>query len=131
MAPVNETDMGRLPKGLHAVQKGAKEVGLALTGASLHLAGGFDATRNRQGMFHAGIRPNSKEHPRNRQTTKRGRKRWCNEAIHVLRARVERTLAWEDTCKRLWLRFERIQQRHYGLKLLAYTLINLRVFCGA
>jgi hypothetical protein len=26
-------------------------------------------------------------------------------------------------------RFERIQQRHYGMKLMAYTLINLRGFC--
>jgi len=26
---------------------------------------------------------------------------------------------------------ERIQHRHYGMKLLAYTLINLRAFCGA
>jgi hypothetical protein len=45
--------------------------------------------------------------------------------------RVERTFAWEDRCKRLLLRFERIQQRHSGLQLLAYTLINLRAFCGA
>jgi hypothetical protein len=32
--------------------------------------------------------------------------------------------------KRLLLRFERIQQRHYGMKLMAYTLINLRAVCG-
>ena len=51
-------------------------------------------------------------------------------AIHALRMRVERTFAWEDKFKRLLLRFERIQQRHYGMKLLAYTLINLRKFCG-
>jgi len=44
--------------------------------------------------------------------------------------RVERTFAWEDKFKRLLLRFERIQQRHYGMKLLAYTLINLRKCCG-
>jgi hypothetical protein len=37
---------------------------------------------------------------------------------------------WADKFKRLLLGFERIQQRHYGLKLLAYTLINLRKFCG-
>jgi hypothetical protein len=49
---------------------------------------------------------------------------------HALRMRVERTFAWEDKFKRLLLRFERIQQRHYGMKLLAYTLINLRKFCG-
>jgi len=38
--------------------------------------------------------------------------------------------AWEDKFKRLLLRFERIQQQHYGMKLLAYTLLNLRAFCG-
>ena len=59
-----------------------------------------------------------------RETARRG------PAIHALRMRVERTFAWEDKCKRLLLRFERIQQRHYGMKLLAYTLINLRKFCG-
>jgi len=56
--------------------------------------------------------------------------RLFNEAIHALRMRVERTFAWEDKFKRLLLRFERIQQRHYGMKVLAYTLINLRKFCG-
>jgi transposase len=54
-----------------------------------------------------------------------------SKAIHALRMRVERTFAWEDKFKRLLLRFERIQQRHYGMKLMAYTLINLRSFCGA
>jgi len=62
------------------------------------------------------------ENPRNRKTTKRGRKRLFNEAIYALRARVERTFAWEDKFKRLLLRFERIQRRHYGMKLIAYTL---------
>jgi hypothetical protein len=28
------------------------------------------------------------------------------------------------------LRFERIQRRHYGMKLMAYTMINVRRFCG-
>jgi hypothetical protein len=74
--------------------------------------------------------PNIKEHPRNRQTMKRGRKRLCNADIHALGLQVERTFAWEDKCKWLLLRFERIQQRHYGMKLMAYTLINLRTFCG-
>ena len=26
--------------------------------------------------------------------------------------------------------FERIQQRHYGMKLVVYTLMNLPAFCG-
>jgi hypothetical protein len=41
------------------------------------------------------------------------------------------SFAWEDKFKRLLLRFEFKQQRHYGMKLMAFTLINLRPFCGA
>jgi hypothetical protein len=118
-----------LPKGLQALKQVAKEVGLDLKGAYLNLDGGFDSIRNRKCMFNAGMIPNITENPRHRKTTKRGRKRLFNEAIHMLRARVERTFAWEDKFKRLLLRFERIQQRHYGMKLMAYTLINLRGFC--
>jgi len=113
------------------LKKLAKQVGLDLRGAYLNLDGGFDSARNRKMIFNAGLIPNIKENPRNRKATKPGRKRLFNEAIHVLRMRVERTFAWEDKFKRLLLRFERIQQRHYGMKLMAYTLINLREFCGA
>ena len=130
MAPVNETDMVLLPESLQALKKVAKEVGLDLRGAYLNLDGGFDSLANRKGIFNAGMIPNIKENPRHRKTTKRGRKRLFNAAIHALRLRVERTFAWEDKFKRLLLRFERIQQRHYGMKLMAYTLINLRTFCG-
>jgi transposase len=122
--------MTLLPESLKALKQVAKQVGLDLRGASLNLDGGFDSAHNRQCMFNAGLSPNIKENPRNRKTPKRGRKRCFNEAIHALRMRVERTFAWEDTFKRLLLRFERIQQRHYGMKLMAYTLMNLRAFCG-
>jgi transposase len=131
MAPVNETDMVLLPEGLHALKKVAKEVGLDLRGAYLNLDGGFDSAHNRKCIFNAGMIPNIPENPRNRKHAKRGRKRFFNEAIHALRVRVERTFAWEDKFKRLLLRFEHIQQRHYGMKLMAYTLINVREFCGA
>jgi transposase len=118
------------PEGLQALKKVAKDVGLDLKGAYFNLDGGFDSARNRQMIFNAGMIPNIKENPRNRKTPKRGRKRLFNAVIHALRARVERTFAWEDKFKRLLLRFERIQQRHYAMKLMAYTLINLRAFCG-
>jgi transposase len=127
---VNAADIVLLPQGLQALKKVAKEIGVDLRGAYLNRDGGFDSARNRKMIFNAGMIPNITENPRHRKTTKRGRKRLFNAAIHALRAQVERTLAWEDTFKRLLLRFERIQQRHYGMKLMAYTLINLRAFCG-
>ena len=62
---------------------------------------------------------------------RRGRKSSPSSTIMATSyMRVERTFAWEDKFKRLLLRFERIQQRHYGMKLLGYTMINLRRFCG-
>jgi transposase len=130
VAPGNATDMVLLPQGLQALQQVATEVGLDLKGASLNLDGGFDSARNRKMLFNAGMIPNSKEHPRTRKHTQRGRKRLFNAAIHALRMRVERTFAWADKFKRLLRRFERIQQRHYGMKLLGYTMSNRRAFCG-
>jgi hypothetical protein len=118
------------PEGLKALKQVAKTVGVDLRGASLNLDGGFDSIANRKCICNAGLIPNIPEKPRNRKTTKRGRKLLFNQAVHALRMRVERTFAWEDKFKRLWLRFERIQQRHYGMKLLGYTMINLRAFCG-
>jgi transposase len=131
VAPVNEADTVLLPEGLKALKRVAKRTGLGLDGAYLNLDGGFDSKANRKAIFNAGMIPNIKENPRNRQTPKRGRKRLFNKAIHALRERVERTFAWEDKFKRVLLRFEYIQLRHYGMKLMAYTLINLRRFCSA
>ena len=120
-----------LPEGLNALKRVAKLTDLEINGSYLNLDGGFDSRHNRKAIFNAGLIPNVKENPRNRKTLKRGRRRLFNAAIHLLRLRVERTFAWEDKFKRLLLRFEFIQQRHYGMKLMAYTLINLRRFCGA
>jgi transposase len=131
VAPVNKADTVLLPDGLNALKRVARLTDLKIEGAFLNLDGGFDSRHNRKAVFNAGLVPNIKENPRNRQTPKRGRKRLFNAAIHSLRLCVERTFAWEDKFKRLLLRFEFKQQRHYGMKLMAYTLINLRPFCGA
>ena len=131
MAPVNETDTVLLPEGLNALKRLARLTDLKIDGAYLNLDGGFDSRRNRKAIFNAGLIPNINENPRSRQSPKRGRKRLLNAVIHSLRLCVERTFAWEDKFKRLLLRFEFKQQRHYAMKLMAYTLINLRHFCGA
>src|SRR5262249_38949230 len=131
VAPVHETAMVLLPNGLKALKRVAKIVGVDLRGAYLNLDAGFDSTYNRQCIFNAGMIPNITGNPRNRKRTKRGRKRFFNAAIHALRTRVDRTFAWEDKFKRRRRRFEHLQQRHFGMKLLAYTLSNVREFCGA
>ena len=101
-----------------------------LQGSYLNLDGGFDSKANRKAIFNAGLIPNIPENPRNRKRIKRGCKRLFNALLHTLGDRVEWTFAWEDKFKRLLLRFEHQQRRHYGMKLMAYTLINLRRFCA-
>lgn len=120
-----------LPEGLKALKRVAKTVGLDRGGAYLNLDAGFDSSHKRKGIFNAGMIPNITENPRNRKQTKRGRKRFVNAAIQAWRTRVDRTFAWEDQFKRVLLRFEPLQPRHFGMQLLAYTLINVREFCGA
>jgi transposase len=128
VVPANEADTVLLPEGLNALKRMARLADLKIGGSYLNLDGGFDSRYNRKAIFDAGLIPNIKENPRNHEIPKRGRKRLFNAAIRSLRLRVERTFAWEDKFKRLLLRFEFIQQRHYGMKLMAYTLINLRHF---
>ena len=129
VAPVNRSDMVLLPDGLAHLTEVANLAALDLTGATLNLDAGFDSKKNRKCVFNAKLKPNIKENPRNRQTPKRGRPRCFDTVVYALRSRVERTFAWEDKFKRLLLRFERFQWRHLGFKLMAYTMINVRVFC--
>jgi hypothetical protein len=83
VAPVHEADMVLRPQGLQALKKVAKEIGVDLRGAYLHLDGGFDSARHRKMSFNAGMMPNITDNPRHRKTTTRGRKRWFNAAIQA------------------------------------------------
>lgn len=130
-APGNTVDMVLRPQGRTALKQVARQARLVLTGAVLNLDAGFDSKAHRKCVFNAHLKPNIKENRRNRQKPKRGRKRFFDAALYKLRFIVERTFAWEDKFKRLLLRFETIQRHHLGFKLLAFTLINLREFCGA
>jgi hypothetical protein len=119
VAPVHETDMLLWPQGLNALQQVATQAGADLRGTSRNLDGGGDAARPRPGRFPAGLIPTITERPRTRKTTTRGHMRRSDAAICAWRMRVERTLAWEDTGQRWWLRVERLQRRHAGMKWLA------------
>jgi transposase len=131
VAPVTRSATVRLPDGLTPLQHVARTVGWDLPDATLNLDAGFDSKPNRKCIFNAGMTPNLKENPRNRQQPKRGRKRFFDAGVYKLRFTSERVFAWEDKFKRLVLRFETKQIRHLGFKLIAFTLINLREFCGA
>ena len=85
---------------------------------------------NRKMIFNAGMIPNIPENKRNRKK-KCGKKKLFNLAIFKERFQtIERLFAWEDKFKRLLLCFERKSENHFGMKLIAYAMINLRHFCS-
>ncbi|MEB3701767.1 IS5 family transposase [Candidatus Bealeia paramacronuclearis] len=129
-APGNASEMKLLPRALDDLKGFLKSIGMSLKGVMASFDAGYDSKANRKLVFNAGMIPNIKENPRKRKYTKRGRKRLYNPDVFEERFfTVERVFAWEDKFKRLLLRFEHISFHHFGFKLLAYTMINLRHYC--
>lgn len=130
-APGNRHEGPLFIKAFDFLKNICKKVGILIHKSIASLDSAYDSFTNRKKIFNAGMIPNIKENPRSRKSIKRGRKRIYNDAIFEERFQtIERVFAWEDKFKRLLLRFEHISLHHFGFKLLAYTMINLRHFCG-
>jgi transposase len=129
-APWNRNETVLLEESLNQSTRVAGLAAIDLKGSVMSLDGGYDSVANRKLIFNRGMIPNIKENKRNRKRPKRGRKRIYNKGIYRERFQtVERAFAWEDKFKRVLIRFERISSNHMGMKLLAFSLINLRHFC--
>ena len=129
IAPGNRHESPLFAPAFKHLKSIAKAVKACIKGCIMSLDSAYDSFKNRKAIFNSGMKPNIKENPRNRKNTKRGKERRFSEAIYQERFRtVERAFAWEDKFKRLLLRFEHKSINHLGMKLLAYTLINLRHF---
>lgn len=129
-APGNANEIKLLPEALKPLKKIAKALSLDLVGTIMSLDAGYDSRANRKDIFNAKMIPNIKENLRNRKANKRGRHRLYQEDIFDERFEtIERIFAWEDKFRKLVTRYERRSIIHYGLKLIAYTMINLRHFC--
>ena len=130
-APGNKNESPLIRQALGPLKRIAKAVGFNLEGSIMSLDGVYDCGENRKMIFNAGMKPNINPNKRNRKKNKRGRKSMFDLKIFKERFRtIERIFAWEDKFKRLLLRFERISAHHYGMKYIAYALINLRHFCN-
>lgn len=131
IAPGNKNEGPLFIKAFDFLKDLLKRVGVSIQNAVMSLDSAYDSAKNRKAIFNSGMIPNIRENKRNRKRLKRGRKRLYDENIFDERFQtIERVFAWEDKFKRLLMRFERISFHHFGLKLLAYTMINLRHFCG-
>lgn len=108
-----------------------KKIGASISGSIMSLDGVYDSKKNRKAIFNSKMTPNIPENKRNRKQNKIGKKRLFDQDIFSERFQtIERLFAWEDKFKRLLLRFERKSENHFGLKLIAFAMINLRHFCN-
>jgi len=105
-----------------------------LDGSYLTLDAGFDSDPNRTTIKGQGLIPVIYPNPRN---VKNPDKLTClfsefesYRNIYKLRYKIERSFAWEDTYRKLVIRYEKLQATHMGFKYLAYSMINLRWFIG-
>ena len=122
----NHNDAYNLKSHLQMAFKEIKGLGLVIAGAYLNADAAFDTRDVRKTCFNHDIVPNIPENPRNRQNTKRGRKRLFNKEVYRNRFIAERTFAWVDKYKRLLIRFERYDACFLGAHYIAFTMINLR-----
>ena len=131
VAPGNRNEVVLLAPAITNLKKITKAIGLDLTGSTMSLDGIYNSRSNRKAIFNLRMTPNIPENKRNRKKTKRGKKQTFDQKIFEERFRtIERIFAWEDKFKRLLLRFEFHSIHHYAMKAIAYSMINLRHFCG-
>lgn len=129
-APGNRNESPLLREAIAPLKRIAKTIGFSIVGSIMSLDGVYDCHENRKKIFNAGMKPNINPNKRNRKKAKLGRKPLFDARIFRERFfTIERVFAWEDKFKRLLMRFERISKNHYGMKYIAYTMINLRHFC--
>jgi hypothetical protein len=128
-APANKNESPLLLNALKSLKDVASSIGASLSNTKISLDGAYDCRKNRKAIFNSGMVPNINENKRNRKKTKRGRKQTFSQKVFEERFfTIERVFAWEDKFKRLLLRFEQKSAQHYAMKLLAYSMINLRHF---
>ena len=131
VAPGNRNETVLLVPAMSNLRKIPKLIGLELSGSTMSLDGVYNSRKNRKAIFNLGMTPNIPENKRNRKKPKLGRKQTYRPEIFKERFRtIERVFAWEDKFKRLLLRFEFHSMHHYAMKAIAYSMINLRHFCG-
>lgn len=108
------------------------ELALDIRGSYLTLDSGFDSWYNKEKIASRNLIPVIKPNVRWLQDQEK-----INELldrfeslkpIYKQRCAIERCFAWEDTYRKLVIRYERLQCTFMGFRYLAYSMINFRWF---
>ena len=129
---VNVNDTVLFPESFEKLMATADLLGFNLVGSHLTLDAGFDSQANKTLLAWHELIPVIK--PNVRGTKDEAKKELMfadfNEAIYQERIAIERCFAWQDTYRKLVIRYEKLEATHLGFKHLAYSLINFRSIFG-
>jgi hypothetical protein len=128
--PVNHQDTVILPETLTALVDFTHRIGIDLKASPLTLDAGFDSQVNQEIITAHHMKPVIYPNRRNTNTPIVIARmfRWFDRDLYRLRYKVERTFAWQDTFRKLAISYDRLPEIRKGGRLLAYSMINFRVF---
>lgn len=130
--PVNEHDTELFPYSFDNLVETADLLDLDIQGSYITLDSGFDSMRNKWLIdFHKlvpVIKPNLRGTKDQSLINAKLDKFEEVEHIYKERYKIERTFAWQDTYRKLVIRYEKLQCTFVGFRYLAYAMINSRVF---
>lgn len=128
--PVNEHDSVLFPDSIDRLADFASLISLDLKGSYLTLDSGFDSDYNKWLIRYHDMIPMIKPNRRGTKDEAKLEMMYAdfNEQIYQQRFTIERTFAWQDTYRKLVIRYEKLEATHLGFKYLAYSLMNLRAF---
>lgn len=103
---------------------------LHLKGSYLTLDSGFCSLDNRATIEQAGmiavIKPNLRGLNNQEKISQILDEFETHQQVYEKRYVIERCFAWEDTYRKLVIRYEKLQSTFMGFRYLAYSMINFR-----
>ncbi len=130
--PVNCHDSTLFDESFTNLLDVALDIPLILEGSYLTLDSGFDSLENRAMIEQAGMIPVIKPNLRGLKQPDKINLRLDEfeiyQDIYHERYVIERCFAWEDTYRKLNVRYEKLQTTFMGFRYLAWSMINFRSF---
>ncbi|KKP31517.1 MAG: hypothetical protein UR22_C0022G0009 [Parcubacteria group bacterium GW2011_GWC2_32_10] len=130
--PVNHHDNILFDESFCNLLEMADELCLDLCGSYLTLDSGFDCQSNKYQIEFSGLIPVIKPNMRGLKNQDKINLKLDEFAlvqeVYLERYKIERCFAWEDTYRKLVIRYEKLQSTFMGFKYLAYSMINFRSF---
>lgn len=131
---VNVSDMVLFDRSFTNLLELADDLHWNLRKSFITLDAGFYSDFNRTIIRYAGMIPVIRPNPGSTKNPEKLEIMWSNFSpvahIYKERYRIERCFAWEDTYRKLAVRYEKLQCTFMGFRYLGYSMINFRSVFG-